>query len=65
MARRLCGLLLFLLGLSMVALEIAWTTRDEALALPMPPLALNVVVFAVGLAGLAAAYIGIRMLAGK
>ena len=65
MARRFCGLLLILLGAAMVILQIAWTTRDEALPLPMPPLAVNAVVFIVGLAGLAAAYAGFRMLAGK
>lgn len=65
MARRFRGLLLILLGIVMVALQIAWTTRDEALPLPMAPLAVNAVVFVVGLAGLAAAYAGFRMIAGK
>ncbi len=65
MARRFCGLLLILLGGALVILQIAWTTRDDSLPLPMSPLAVNAVVFVAGLAGLAAAYVGVRMLAGK
>ena len=64
MRRRLAGACLALGGVGLVLLEIAWTTRDPAPA-PLPPTALNAAVFILGLAGLVAVYLGVRMASGR
>jgi hypothetical protein len=63
--RRLCGFLLFLVGLALVALQFAWTTRDATRPLPLPPLALNAAVYLLGLSGLLMIYFGFGMMVRK
>jgi hypothetical protein len=65
MGRRWYGLPILFTGAGLVAVELAWTTRDPAGASHPSPLLLNIAIFLLGLGGLLMIYLGFRMLTGK
>lgn len=65
MGRRWYGLAILFTGAGLVAVELAWTSRDPGSPSHLSPLLLNVAIFLLGLGGLLMIYFGFRMLAGK
>jgi hypothetical protein len=63
--RRWYGLPILFTGAALVAVELAWTTRDPAGPSHPSPQLLNVAIFLLGLGGLLLIYLGFRLLAGK